>query len=135
MSVEIPKTVADALSMWDAGQDVPVIEMGGMGRGYEMAIFGLAFELVRHLSTKNVPPVGVELTDEQAKALHSDADAIVTLVNKEPWAGFSGAQVGAAKNFAFCVVCQGYFEACNQPCVSDRIITVNRTELAGIPHS
>jgi len=121
----IPETVADALKMWDAGETLFVVEMGGLGPGYEMAIQGLAFELMRIIDGFD------KWNDEAALAdLNRRADEVVSECDSKPWGGgFSGAQVGAAKNIASCVCRRGYRNALRDPAVKDRLIQVNRRDL------
>lgn len=115
----IPETVAEALAKWDAGESVFSVEMGGLGPGYEMAIQGLAFEMMRDLLSRDP----VVIRDE-------DLDAVVRRLNDQPWAGFSGAQVGAAKSLAARVCLDGYRKALRHPSLeSDRLIQVCKKDL------
>jgi hypothetical protein len=122
----IPETCQDALRMWDAGESVFTVEMGGLGPGYEQAIQMLAFEIIRDLIGEHVPAHGVELSDTETKRIRKITDATVHRLDKEPWAGFSGAQVGAATNIAMCVLRRGYRAALRDPAVQDRLIQVSK---------
>jgi hypothetical protein len=118
----IPETVAEALAKWDAGETVFTVEMGGLGRGYEMAIQGLAFELMRALDGKM----------EDGKPWHEYEPIIGPIVSEcyeRPWGGFSGAQVGAAKNLVGHVVLKGYRKALRNPAVAGRLIQVSKKDL------
>ena len=126
----IPETVADALKKWDAGETVFSVEMGGMGPGYEMAIQGLVFELLRKWSERTIPKLGTDISDELRATLHAEADAIVHECNDMPWGGFSGAQVGAAKSLAICILRRdSYRSALREKDVEDRLIQVSKKDL------
>lgn len=94
-----PDTAQEALRRWDDGQGVFTIEMGGLGPGYEQAIQLLVFELLRDNLDKPLPT-----KDEDWR---SWGDATVHRINGS-CGGFSGAQVGAAKNLAFHYLKDGY---------------------------
>lgn len=91
------KDAREQLRRWDGGGTVWSIEMGGLGPGYEQAIQILAIEIVRDEIDMPIP----------AKPAHKWADATVSRVDaKQPdgsysCGGFSGAQVGAAKQLAY----------------------------------
>lgn len=80
----------EQLRRWDAGETIWTIEMGGMGPGYEQCIQILAIEIVRDELGKPLP----------AKDDHKWADGTVDRINRQI-GGFSGAQVGAAKQLAY----------------------------------
>ena len=120
----IPESVAEAIRQWDSDYTVFTIEMGGLGPGYEMAIQGLAFELMRELNGFSAWDDKEELERENVRL-----DSVVSRCDKEPWGGFSGAQVGAAKNIAACVCRRGYRAAMRDPDVSNRLIQVNKKDL------
>jgi hypothetical protein len=124
----IPKTVDDALAKWDAGDSLFSVEVGGLGPGYEMAIQGLAFELMRELRGQ-MPPHGVDIPDAEMTRLQGIIDSTVHRFNSEPWGGFSGAQVGAATNLAASVLRRGYRTAMRDPAVKDRLIQVSKRDL------
>jgi hypothetical protein len=125
----IPETVDDALAKWDAGESVFSVEMGGIGPGYEMAIQGLAFEMMRVIKDVELPPVGCEIPEATELALDKRLDDVASRCDKEPWGGFSGAQVGAAKNIAMCVCRRGYRNALRDEAVKDRLIQVSKKDL------
>jgi hypothetical protein len=85
------ETVQELLARWDAGETIWSIEIGGLGPGYEQAIQVLMVELVRDLKDQPLP------TDE---TFSTWGDATVSRINKD-CRGFSGAQVGAAKQIAY----------------------------------
>jgi hypothetical protein len=123
----IPENVSDALAEWDEGKTVFSVEMGGLGPGYEMAIQGLAFELIRAIRDASFS----EWENDEARA-KLDAEALEPVVSRcdsEPWGGFSGAQVGAAKNLASCVCRRGYRAALRDEVVNDRLIQVSKKDL------
>jgi len=93
----IAETAAEQLSRWDAGHAVWSIEMGGLGPGYEQAIQVLAIEIIRDEISNPLP------VDE----FGNWGDATVSRIDtkdesgKFRCGGFSGAQVGAAKQIAY----------------------------------
>lgn len=102
--------------------------MGGIGPGYEMAIQGLAFEFMREFDGK-IPPHDVEMSQEEIDRANKDADVVVGKFDGEPWGGFSGAQVGAAKHLASIVIRRGYRAALRDDEVKDRLIQVCKLDL------
>ena len=89
----------EQLRRWDAGDTIWSIEMGGLGPGYEQSIQILAIEIVRDNLDKPLP--------DEGSAWSRWGDETVTRIDKKlpdgtySCGGFSGAQVGAAKNLAF----------------------------------
>lgn len=126
----IPETVAEAIARWDAGEAVFSVEMGGLGPGYEMAIQGLAFELMRAIEAS-----GFDQWDDDLARKQFDEETIEPVVREcdaKPWGGFSGSQVGVAKNLAACVCRRGYRAALRDPKLpADRRIQVCRHDLRG----
>jgi hypothetical protein len=116
----IPETVNEALAIWDSGESVFSVEMGGIGPGYEMAIQGLAFELMRLYKD-------VDWTVEPPSI--PDDEDIIHACDSFQWGCFSGAQVGAARNLAAMVCRHGYRNALRNPVVSDRLIQVCKKDL------
>lgn len=94
-----PATAKEALRRWDSGQSVFTVEMGGLGPGYEQAIHILVFEIIRDNLRKKLPKPG--------ESSNGWADKTVSRINKS-CGGFSGAQVGAAKNLAYHYLNDGY---------------------------
>jgi hypothetical protein len=94
-----PKTAKEALQRWDDGQGVFTVEMGGLGPGYEQAIQILVFEIIRDQLGKPLPAPGT--------ASNGWRDDTVSRCD-ESCLGFSGAQVGAAKNLAYHYLHDGY---------------------------
>lgn len=94
------ETAGEALAAWDRGETVWSIEMGGLGPGYEQAIHVLAFEMVRDNLDKPLPVA--EAVRQRGDAIWETwGDDTVHRVNEWPGCGFSGAQVGAAKQLAY----------------------------------
>jgi hypothetical protein len=123
MDDQIPETVKEALSMWDADETVFTVEMGGLGPGYEQALQICAFEIMREFVDEEEAR---EPSDEWWKEKGSARrDAAVHRIDEN--LGLSGAQVGAATNLAFCVLQRGYREALRDDAVKDRLIQVNKT--------
>lgn len=88
----------EMLARWDRGESIWSVEMGGLGPGYEQAIQVLVVEIIRD----NIDSL---LPDDSA--WRNWGDSTVTRIDKRDddgkWSmgGFSGAQVGAAKNLAY----------------------------------
>lgn len=96
-----PDTAREALRRWDAGQSVFTVEMGGLGPGYEQAIQILVFEIIReHIGQhKPLPKPGTSANGWMDSCAHRVSETA---------GGFSGAQVGAAKNLAYYYLKDGY---------------------------
>lgn len=127
------QTTEEMLDAWNAGKPVDLVEMGGMGAGYEMAIQCAAFAVIEQLlstpwaivevsSAKKGDTYTPRLLDLIDKAI-TDADA------KQDdgsflLGGLSGAQAGAAKNIAI-ILCERGPRALDE--VSpERIITLTK---------
>ena len=114
----IPESAEQALERWDAGETVFTVSMGGLGPGYEQCIHILVFEIVRdHIAAGEPLP-----DDDEEGAWVGWGDAAVTRL--DPDIGFSGAQVGAAKNLAARTLKVGWRAALEE--VPDRHIQVSR---------
>jgi hypothetical protein len=111
----IPETCEEALARWDRGEPVFTAEMGGLGPGYEQCIQIMAFEAIRGVIGKELPA-----EKEPLNKLFDDAmkESVARL---HP----SGAQFGAAKNLAYCVLSRGYRKALLE-LPEDRLIQVSR---------
>lgn len=121
----VPETVTDALERWDKGESVFSVEMGGLGPGHEMAIQGLAFELMRAMNG-----FADWEDDKKKRELIESLDPIISECNKKPWGGFSGAQVGVAKVLAARVCKAGYRNALRDPALDEhRLIQVCKLDL------
>jgi hypothetical protein len=85
------KTALDMLSRWDEGRTVWSVEMGGLGPGYEQAIQILMMEIIRDNINDPLP-------DDKTWQVWGN-----TTVYRldEKIGGYSGAQVGCAKQLAF----------------------------------
>lgn len=81
----------EQLRRWDGGGSIWSIEMGGLGPGYEQAIQVLAIEIVRDEIDKPLP---------QEEMWQTWGNATVRRLD-ESCHGFSGVQVGAAKQLAY----------------------------------
>jgi hypothetical protein len=128
MSVEVMDDSGPAvdareqLRRWDAGKTIWSIEMGGMGPGYEQAIQTLAIEIVRDQIDHPLP----------AKPSPNWGDATVIRCDAKlpdgsyAMGGFSGAQVGAAKQLAWKWLTDGPKVVHELPQLKDRHILVSR---------
>lgn len=90
MSEQLRKWIAD----YDNGNTMESVSMGGISDSYEAAIQDCAIETMRNLQMIALP----EDKEAFGAAVEVAADAAVELLDKKH--GFSGAQVGAAKNMA-----------------------------------
>jgi hypothetical protein len=88
----------EQLRRWDSGESIWSIEMGGLGPGYEQAIQILAIEIIRD-EIDNTLPVGK--FDGWGDKTVERIDARDPVTGKYGCGGFSGAQVGAAKQIAY----------------------------------
>ena len=88
MSKQLQQWIADL----DNGKRVKSVSMGGLGKGYELAIQNLAVEMIRNLADENVP----EDKEEFRKIAVGARDKAIKKLGEIH--GFSGAQVGAAGN-------------------------------------
>jgi hypothetical protein len=86
-----PDTAHEQVARWDEGRTIWSIEMGGLGPGYEQAIQVLAVEITRDNLDKELPG------EENYRDWGDDT---VHRIDKQ-CGGFSGAQVGAAKQIAY----------------------------------
>ena len=117
------KDAREQLRRWDAGETIWSIEMGGFGPGYEQAIQTLAIEIVRDEIDKPLP--------QGKEERHPWADATVSRVDAKlpdgsyAMGGFSGAQVGAAKQLAWKWLTDGPAALHAMPEVKDRHIQVS----------
>lgn len=100
-----PRTAAEALAKWDAGQSVFSIAMGGIGPGYEQAIQVLAFELIRAALSAGLMADGSE-PFKTGSPWEIVADATVERFGQ--YLGLSGAQVSAAEWLAYKTVTDGW---------------------------
>ena len=92
-----PKGAKELLDMWDSGEPIHTIEMGGLGPGYEQAIQVLAIEIVRDWIGKELPHNPDDAWGEETVRRVDQK-----LPNgKNSCGGFSGAQVGAARWLAW----------------------------------
>lgn len=100
MALEVETaTPKDIVAAWDTGESIWSIEMGGIGPGYEQAIQLLMVELLRDNADTPLP-------DPKSKQADIWGDPTVHRLNLT--CGFSGAQVGAARQIAYRILRDGY---------------------------
>jgi len=98
-SVRQPNVFAiEHLAQWDRGESVWTIEMGGLGPGYEQALQILAVEIVRDELNNPLPQ---KEYGKWGDATVERIDQRDPVTGKYACGGFSGAQVGAAKQIAY----------------------------------
>lgn len=90
-----PRTAQDALAKWDKGDSLFTIELGGIGPGYEQAIHVTVFELIRDAQNESLPLNPKTFGDRTIDRIGGQL-------------GLSGAQGGAARQFAFQVLTYGW---------------------------
>lgn len=121
-SDQIREQIAERLRKWDAGEPIQTVEMGGIGPGYEQAIQILAIEILRDWNDN--PPK----SDEDWKIF---GDSTVLRIDtrdadgNHAMGGFSGAQVGAARNLAANLLKRGE-EALGDDSVKTRLILISK---------
>lgn len=108
---DIPETIAEAVALWDAGDPVWTVEMGGIGPGYEQCIQIFVFALLRACVAD--PKATPDTVVDRAVAENSYR------------LGLSSAQFGAALNLAHAMHEQGY-RAALKSVSSDRLILVSK---------
>ena len=87
-------TAEDQLRLWDKGETIWSIEMGGLGPRYEQALQILAIEIVRDNLGKPLPDPNIpncEWGNSTVRRIDSPGNHL----------GFSGAQVSAARFLAY----------------------------------
>lgn len=129
-----PESAEAALKLWDAGEPVPTVEMGGIGPGYEQAIQILVFETLREALTY-APSEGWRAVDKilegeenSRRELHQEFNAAAERAIKRTDAnvgGYSGAQVRGAKGLAWQFLTKGW-EATFKEVEEDRRILVSK---------
>jgi hypothetical protein len=115
MNTELRKHVDD----FDNGDEVKTVIMGGISNGYEIAIQELAMEIMRILSLVKIPD-----DNDAFRSLLSVAEQ--SAIKKVSDYGYSGAQVGAAKNLAAIYYKQTPSKALKILKDKDRLITISK---------
>jgi hypothetical protein len=82
------------LQAYDQGEEMECVEMGGISMDYEQALLTLAIEMMRELQYLAVPE---DIKDFLKLGEKATDKAVNRLSDKY---GFSGAQVGAARNLS-----------------------------------
>lgn len=113
-----PETVVDALERWDQGLPLFVVEMGGLGPGYEQCIQCVMFEILRAF-----PTFEHLVTNETQWS--PEVDRVIADLERANDLGLSGAQAEAAKSAAAMYLKQGYRQALEMA-PEDRRIQVSR---------
>lgn len=125
-------TVAEWLAAWDRGEEVPSVEMGGMGADYEHALQICAFECVRFVLANEAEfrrIIAMEKEEDRLlrwRAFDGALDAAV-FSDGQPCKdlGLSGKQVAKAKNLCNNVMRRG-LAAMDEPVCLPRRITINK---------
>lgn len=119
----VAEDAREQLRRWDLGDSIWSVEMGGLGPGYEQAIQILAIEIVRDNIDKPLPEG--EFGD-WGDATVSRIDQFDEKTGTYGCGGFSGAQVGAAKNLAYHWLRDGPKKVHEDPMLKDRLIQVSK---------
>jgi hypothetical protein len=96
----VAKDAREQLRRWDAGEPIWTVEMGGIGPGYEQAIQVLAIEIVRDNLDQPLPADGDEAAWREFGMATAERIDVIGPDGKYSCGGFSGAQLGAARNLA-----------------------------------
>lgn len=122
--MEKKETLKELIDRYDNGIPIETVEMGGIGERYELAIQELAIEIMRNL--KNRKPS----TDSGDNIPTVNIFTMKAVESMKQHYGFSGAQVGAAKNLASIYWIKGYVKSLNEMKKKDaeRIILVQKGE-------
>jgi len=115
-----PTNVKEAVELWDKGETIWSIEMGGLGPGYEQAIQLLMVEILRDHCNDIIPTDKKEHEDW----LKTFGEKTVHRIN-ETAGGYSGAQVGAVKNLAYQFLVNGWGKIMAMKDLKDRKIQVS----------
>ena len=117
-----PVTALDALARWDKGRSSAssvIIMECLLGPGYEQAIQVLVFELIRDEG----PPKPLPSADDK-DAYWNWGNTTISRID-ETCCGFSGAQVGAARNLAYRAIRDGWGKML-ESAPKDRLIQVSK---------
>ena len=92
-TAEFPADCRELLKLWDDGQCIWSVEMGGLGLGYEQGIQILAIEMIRD---------NLDIPLPEKPSLNWGSSTVDRIDKKLPdgsfsCGGFSGAQFGAAR--------------------------------------
>ena len=110
---DLPEKASEALELWDKGETLWSVEMGGLGPSYEMSIQFSVFELIRFFN-------GV------APSLQGQLDKAMHVIDKKMDFGHSGATAAAAQSLAYKFMENGYRKTM-EGAPSDRKIQIEKT--------
>lgn len=118
--------IREFISKFDAGEPVQVIEMGGLGDGYELAIWEMSIRLLDKMVDGLTSDPDVDWTEEGSWP--SDKVFITEVADElAEDRGLTGAQYGAACNAATVFFRHGI--AAGLAKAPDRVITIQKTQL------
>lgn len=106
-----PETALEALDQFKAGDIVTVVELGGIGPGYEQAIWNGIFAVIE--DRKDAEGVkhwvdGKKWAKPEGEKYLTKADADLMRIIKDDEYGLSGAQAGAIKTTAYQLLTYGW---------------------------
>lgn len=111
---------------WKAGKTVRVVEMGGLGTGYEVAIYEMAMAGLEKLLNECQSDPSTWNNDEDNVWVTTDRPLLEqALTEASEGVGATGAQYGAAGNIAAIYYRQGYAKAMEMA-PAERIIELSR---------
>lgn len=121
-NIPVHSEAKEILRLWDGGEPIKTVEMGGLGPGYEQAIQVLAVGMVRDHIGRPVPSNPPKDWGEDTLTRLREAEKN----GKAEGMGFSGAQFGAARNLAYGWLTRGT-TAVRSEVPLDRRILASRT--------
>lgn len=125
------RSALEAVAVFDRGEILSTVEMGGLGPGYEQCIQIGAIELIRKMAEKTLPDVEGEETEATRKAWDGWADPELHEVDREQHLQLSGAQAGAIKSLAYRALRDGW-DAMVESAPADRRIQFSK-HFPGMP--
>jgi len=123
IKAEIKAWVEDILS----GKEVETVSMGGMGEGYENTIQEIVFV--------SLAKIAEDTRDVAEEDFLFYVKSIVESVATKPNSGYSGAQVGSAKNFVAVVFRHGIRSAFDKMRASDPSRIIKRNQFGVVDYN
>lgn len=121
-----PKTAKEALEVWDKGNNIFTIELGGFGPGYEQAIHIGVFELIRSITENKKDEKILRMEEIDSEIKDQLLDKHLFKISEKYDLGLSGAQAGAIKRFTHLVLIKGWHDVVTDKKYKDRLIQVSK---------
>lgn len=125
-TMQYKEEIRALIARWDMNEDITVVQMGGLGGGYERAIYATMFCMLREVLRR------VDAGEDFDAVIKGGGKALWLNTNKDPDfdGGITGAMFGAACNAMGMFVHNGYQGgldmAKEQGVDPDRFITIRR---------